>query len=241
MSNSVDSERRKFLSALGLAAAGSLTPAGSAPGRAGEFSSRVDDARRELQPLGADLGTLYPDLEKLAEGDTYSLSFLGSRFRELDEFKAAARQKVFELFLYKPAKVEHRAEVVERSEQSDHIREKIVFSTGPHFRVPAYVLIPKDLKKPAPAIVDLHSHGGMFLFGKEKVIDLDANHPAMTIYHERNYEGRPTATALVRRGYVVITIDAFYFWRARQLLYGCRTWPTDGSGQNTRSKKKPGS
>jgi dienelactone hydrolase len=84
--------------------------------------------------------------------------------------------------------------------------------------VPAYVLVPKKPRRPAPAIVDLHSHGGMFLFGKEKVIDLGANHPAMTEYHERNYDGRPTATALVRRGYVVVTIDAFFFGERRLLL-----------------------
>jgi dienelactone hydrolase len=84
--------------------------------------------------------------------------------------------------------------------------------------VPAYVLIPKPLRRPAPAIIDLHSHGGMFLFGKEKVIDLGNNHPALVAYHERNYDGRPTATALVRRGYVVITIDALMFGERRVLL-----------------------
>ena len=52
----------------------------------------------------------------------------------------------------------------------------------------------EKVKMPAPAIVDLHSHGGMFLFGKEKVIDRGKdNHPAMPGYHERNYDGRPTA------------------------------------------------
>jgi hypothetical protein len=58
----------------------------------------------------------------------------------------------------------------------------------------------------------------MFLFGKEKVVDLGDNHPAMTAYHEQNYDGRPTATALVRRGYVVISIDAFMFGERRTLL-----------------------
>ena len=96
----------------------------------------------------------------------------------------------------------------------------MVFSTTADFRVPAYVLIPKNLKGPAPAIVDLHSHGGMFLFGKEKVIDLGQgrNHPAMIEYQARNYDGRPTATALVRRGYVVISIDAFMFGERRTII-----------------------
>src|SRR5262249_54647568 len=79
-------------------------------------------------------------------------------------------------------------------------------------------LIPRGLRRPAPAVLDLHSHGGMFLFGKEKVIDLGRNHPAMTAYQEQNYDGRPTATALVRRGYVVITIDAFFFGERRLIL-----------------------
>jgi dienelactone hydrolase len=105
--------------------------------------------------------------------------------------------------------------VVDRADLGDYVREKVVFSTSPGFRVPAYVLIPKGLKGPAPAIVDLHSHGGMFLFGKEKVTDLGENHPTMVGYHERNYGGRPTATELVRRGYVVITIDALMFGERR--------------------------
>jgi dienelactone hydrolase len=107
---------------------------------------------------------------------------------------------------------------VDRVERDDHIREKVLFATAPQVRVPAYVLIPKRVKGTAPAIVDLHSHGGMFLFGKEKVIDLGHNHAAMTAYHARNYDGRPTATALVRRGYIVITIDALFFGERRLLL-----------------------
>src|SRR5205823_4732452 len=201
--------RRDCLSAAGLAARGPSRPAEPAP---------PADTPRDLKPTGADLGSLFPDVEKLADDNRYAFAFPGDRFRTFDDFKAAARDKVLELLLYRPEKVDPKAEVLERVEREDHVREKVVFSTGPHFRVPAYVLIPKKLKAPAPAVVDLHSHGGMFLFGKEKVIDLGVNHPAMTDYHERNYDGRPTATALVRRGYVVITIDAFLFGERRLLL-----------------------
>src|SRR5262249_43495619 len=110
------------------------------------------------------------------------------------------------------------AEVVERVERETHVREKVLFDTAPRVRVPAYVLIPRNLRGRAPAVVDLHSHGGMFLFGKEKVIDLGGNHAAMTDYHRRNYDGRPTATELVRRGYVVIPTDAFMFGERRLML-----------------------
>jgi len=176
------------------------------------------DPKRDLKTAQADLGSLFADVEKLAGAQKYPLSFLNGSFKRYEDFRAAAHEKVLDLLAYRPDKVEPKAEVLERVEAKDHIRERIVFSTGPQMRVPGYVLLPKNLKQPAPAIVDLHSHGGMFLFGKEKVIDLGNNHEAMTAYHETNYDGRPTATALVRRGYVVITIDAFGFGERRLML-----------------------
>lgn len=172
------------------------------------------------KPSKADLGTLFPDVHNLAAKRTYEFSFLGPRFKNLEAFKAAARAKVFDLLLYRPDKVAPRPEVLERVDCGAYVREKIVFSTSPEFRVPAYVLIPKKAKRPLPAIIDLHSHGGMFVFGKEKVIDLGENHPAMVEYHKRNYDGRPTATELARRGFLVISIDAFYFGERRAVLDG---------------------
>lgn len=204
--------RREFLERVGQTAALGLVAT------VGTEQTLGADLPRDLQSTNANLGSLFPTVERLADADRFTYSFLGDRFRTLDEFKKAGREKVFEVFLYRPEKVEPKAEVVDRADLGDYVREKVVFSTSPQFRVPAYVLIPKGLKKPAPAIVDLHSHGGMFLFGKEKVIDLGKNHPTMTDYHLRNYDGRPTATALVRRGYVVISIDAFLFGERRILL-----------------------
>ena len=40
-------------------------------------------------------------------------------------------------------------------------------------RVPAFVLVPKNLSAPAPAIVALHDHGGFYLWGKEKLVEVD--------------------------------------------------------------------
>jgi dienelactone hydrolase len=176
------------------------------------------DPPREWPPTGADLGTLFSDVEKLGAANPYAFRFPGGAFRNYQEYRAAARDKVLELLLYRPDRIDLRPEVLERVDCGDYVREKLLFSTSPVLRVPAYVLVPKGLKGPAPAIVDLHSHGGMFLFGKEKVIDFGTNHPAMTEYHAANYDGRPTATALVRRGYVVISIDAFMFGERRVLI-----------------------
>jgi dienelactone hydrolase len=197
--------RRDFLAAAGLMPlAGGLLPAA--------------DSASDLKPAGADLGSLFPEVEKLAEANRYAFALSGGRFRTFEEYRAAARDKVLDLLLYRPEKVNPKPEVLERVDRDDHVREKVIFSTAPGFRVPAYVLVPKNLKEAAPAVVDLHSHGGMYLYGKEKVIDLGDTYPALTAYQERNYDGRPTATALVRRGYVVITIDALGFGERRVLL-----------------------
>lgn len=207
--------RRDFLTALGGAAA-----LGAANTGADELAAAMPaDLVQAVAPT-ADLGSLFPDVQRLAGDAEFEFSFLQPRFRDWNEYRPLARDRILDAFAYRPAPVTPRAEVVDRADMGDHIREKVVFSTAPGLRVPAYVLIPKKLKGPAPAIIDLHSHGGMFLFGKEKVIDFGANrnHPAMVAYHEVNYEGRPTATYWVRRGFVVITIDALMFGERRVLM-----------------------
>jgi dienelactone hydrolase len=171
-----------------------------------------------MQPTGADLGSLFAEVERIAGCPTYSYSFLSDRFPDLAAFKKTARAKVFDLLRYRPPKVDPRPEVVEPSDHGDYIREKFFFSTAPEVRVPAYLLIPKNRPDKTPAIIDLHSHGGMFLFGKEKVIDLADSHPALREYQRRNYDGQPTSTALVRRGYVVLVIDALGFGERRVLM-----------------------
>jgi dienelactone hydrolase len=171
-----------------------------------------------LRESGADLGSLFAQVDRIAGHPHYAYSFLSDRFHDHAEFKKLARAKVFDLLLYQPDKVDPKAEVVERSDRGEYVREKILFSTAPEVRVPAYLLIPKNLKGKAPAIIDLHSHGGMYLFGKEKVVDLGDYQPVLTDYQRHNYDGQPTATALARRGYVVLVIDALGFGERRVLL-----------------------
>lgn len=195
-----------------------LASAAATPSLAQEPPSTPPDLPRPLTPSAADSGSVYPLIEQIAGNQQYPLSFLNKDFTSFAAYRDRARAAVLDALGSRPGQVQPNAEILDRRDMGAYIREKIVFSTTPHFRVPAYVFIPKNLKGRAPAIVDLHSHGGMFLFGKEKVSDLGRNHPAMTIYHKENYEGRPTATALVKRGYVVITIDAFPFGERRIMM-----------------------
>ncbi len=151
------------------------------------------------------------------KGD-FPLSFLNPRFTSLSEWTPLARGKVLDLLHYTPPPCSPAAETVERVDCGDYVREKVWFNTTPDVRVPAYVLVPKNAPKPAPAIVALHDHGGFYLWGKEKLVAIDGEHAVFTEFRARYYGGRSIAIDLVRRGYVVVVTDMFYWGERRMLL-----------------------
>ena len=132
-------------------------------------------------------------------------------------WKQRALARVLELLYYAPPPCDPKPEVVERVDRGDYIQEKVLFNTTGVFRVPAHVLIPKRAKLPAPAIVALHDHGGFYLWGKEKLLKNDDEHPALTEF-KACYGNRPIAADLARQGYVVIVIDMFYWGERRMVL-----------------------
>ena len=102
----------------------------------------------------------------------------------------------------------------------EYVREKLYFNTTPEVRVPAYLLLPKGEVKRRPAIVALHDHGAFFVWGKEKIIATENEHPALTEFKRTAYSGRSYGTELAKRGYVVIAIDMFYWGERRMQLAG---------------------
>ena len=174
--------------------------------------------RAPEKATGSDIGTLYEKIKIIADQNRYPMSVLSSSYDSMAEYRKTVQQKVLELFHYDPPAVEPDVEVVDRWETDDFIQEKIIFSTTPWFRVPAYVLIPKGFSGKRPAIVDLHCHAGAYVYGKEKVMPVRNPHPALVDLVEANYDGRHTSAELARRGYVVISIDRFYFGERRTLF-----------------------
>ena len=168
-------------------------------------------------PTGSDVGSLFPFIQSQAVKDP-SLSYLRDEFRDVAAWKRQARGKLLELLHYSPAKCDPRPEVVEETDKGDYVRQKVAFNTTPDVRVPAYVLVPKAARKtPAPAVVALHDHGGYYLWGKEKIVATEDEHPALAEWKKRYYGGNAIADVLARQGYVVVAIDMFY-WGERRLL-----------------------
>jgi dienelactone hydrolase len=162
------------------------------------------------------LGNQAPFLKTLERETNFSLSFLRDEFGDFNTWAPIARQKLLDSLLYSPTPVAPDAGVVETVDMGDYIREKVFFNTTPHVRVPAYVLVPKEAKFPAPAIVALHDHGAMYYWGKEKIVATEADsNPVLAEFKEVSYGGRSFTTDLVRQGYVVIAIDMFYWGERR--------------------------
>lgn len=168
----------------------------------------------------SDVGSLFPFIQAQAVTRDFPLSFLRDAFNDLTAWKRQARGKLLELLHYAPAPCEPRPEVVERSDRGEYVREKVYFNTTPDVRVPAYVLVPKGGRRPLPGIVALHDHGGFYLWGKEKLVETEDEHPVLGAFKKRYYAGASIASDLARQGYVVIVIDMFYWGERRMLLDG---------------------
>lgn len=164
-----------------------------------------------------DVGSLLPFIDSQALHGKAGLSYLQERFADLGAWKKEARAKFVELLHYSPAKMEPRADVIARVDRGDYWLETVQFNTTADVRVPAFVLVPKRGKVPAPAIIALHDHGGFYLWGKEKLVEHEKENASIAGFKRKLYGGKSIASELARQGYVVIVIDMFY-WGDRRML-----------------------
>lgn len=226
--------RRDLLAGLAAGASvpwwgSSLCGAEHAPTKADARSS-VDKiagpaARGDVpRPLDEDVGlstvgSLYGPIARIRDAYGWATeSFASDRYEAADHasWRSRTLRRVLESMRYAPQRADFGAETVERVDCGQFVREKVYFNTTPELRVPAFVLVPKNLKRKAPGIVALHDHGGFYRWGKEKLVHTADEHPSLTAFKKTGYDGRSVADDLARAGYVVIVIDMF-FWGERRL------------------------
>lgn len=96
-------------------------------------------------------------------------------------------------------------QVLEEVDCGSYVRRKIAYNVDPHDRVESFLLLPKNLRGKAPAVLALH---GTNRYGKELVagmIDVLPNSDAAAT--RRQYYGHE----LAERGYIVIAPDYWYY------------------------------
>jgi dienelactone hydrolase len=163
-----------------------------------------------------DLGSHWAFLEKLAADVRPRLSFLEDRFTDPQAWTEQARATLQDGLSYAPEPCDPQPETVERVDRGAYVRERVLINTAPHCRIPVYVLVPKELDKPAPGIVALHDHGGFYFWGKEKVVEVAPEHPELTRFKQGCYASRSIADELAKRGFVVVAPDMLH-WGERAL------------------------
>ena len=67
-----------------------------------------------------------------------------------------------------PEKCDLNPRLVERVQKDGYVREKVIYTVEEGEDVPAYLLIPDGVEKPAPAILCIHQHAAMFGIGKSE-------------------------------------------------------------------------
>jgi dienelactone hydrolase len=212
------STRRAFLQETALGTLGALSagrPAGAAP-RSPQAPASAP-APAVAAEADSDIGSLYPFVRSQAPTGPWPLSYLSPQFKDLGEWKRTARRHFLDLLHYAPPPVDPAPKMLGTVDRGDYVEEHVEFSTTPDIRVPASVLVPKRAPRPAPAIVALHDHGGFYFWGREKLLERPDEHPVLTDFKRQYYAGRSIASDLARAGYVVVTIDMFY-WGERRLL-----------------------
>ena len=83
----------------------------------------------------------------------------------------------------------------------------------------ALLLKPANAKKPLPAVLAFHDHGGNKYFGYRKITRTgEAEHPVIIAVQKEYYSGLAWANELAKKGYVVLVPDAFAFASRRVML-----------------------
>ena len=119
-----------------------------------------------------------------------------------------------------PENVPLNSERIQEIDKGDYIQKKIVFDSEADMSIPAYLLIPKDIKpnETRPGILAAHGHGN----GKDDVCGVFHGEPArIETINMLNYT---YAIQFVKKGFVVLAPD----WRGfgeRRLGYDFRSGP----------------
>lgn len=140
------------------------------------------------------------------------LSFLSGNYRDQELWRGYARKKIFELLHYAPPRIPFSEEILEEQSRGSYSIRKLWFSASQYSRVPAYLLMPRLRQGKLPGLLCLHDHGGLFAWGKEKLVPSAAdNSPALAAHKERFYSGLSVAHEFATAGFAVLVPDAFYF------------------------------
>jgi len=171
-----------------------------------EVLNRVTDRidLQEYENEGTESFTAFKTIkdQALNSNQIMSINSIKSR-KEKIRHTEKLREKIFELMGYSSVKKSPlNTRAIKKVDCGEYITEEIIFDSEPGISVPGYLLIPKNISFPAPAIIALHEHAGEHYFGADRVIGIGGSDPNQLYAKE-----------LCQRGYITLAIDARSFGR----------------------------
>lgn len=166
---------------------------------------------------GSFLGNIAPIARSIQQERGFPLEYAQRGALSIEEWQRRGRAEVQHQLSYWPKTVPLDVKVHAVTKREGYEIRTISFAGSPHYRIPAYLLVPNG-RAPFPGVVALHDHGGWFFHGKEKLVRMEGEHSAIQQFRDSSYSGRAYAEDLARRGFVVIVPDAFY-WGERRMQF----------------------
>jgi len=109
--------------------------------------------------------------------------------------------------------------VIKRERRDGYTLERLVLDLNGREPVPALLLIPDKLQKPAPGLLFIHWHGGMYDLGKEQLLIGDKAQPAYAPVC--GDKAQPAyAPVCAERGLVTLAIDSWCFGERKHVEPG---------------------
>jgi len=158
-------------------------------------------AGRKLDPVAFSM--------ELYERVKPSLGFKAKSRFEAEYWRRQLKEKLIELLGGFPrGRCNLDAEVTDRVEFPNYVRESVYFQSMENLTVFGYFLIPKGIKTPAPAILCLHGHGR----GCDEIVGIEEDGS-----QRKEYGGyqKDFAIQAVDHGYVAFAIEQLGFGRRR--------------------------
>jgi dienelactone hydrolase len=155
----------------------------------------------------------------LIEKQLPKLSFRRDEFKNIDEWRTLARNKVIERMSIPDIGGLPKVEVKRKFEYDGLAIEEISWQLPYGRPSEAFILKPAKATGKLPAILAFHDHGGNKFFGKQKITRTsDSQHPMMKSWQRDYYGNHAWANEIAKRGYVVMVSDAFDFESRRVML-----------------------
>ncbi len=170
-----------------------------------------------------DLGTRTPMVNALID------RMRKHRREELPKWVGNPRRKREQLLArvsYNPAPVPFRARLLREESFPAYVRRTYRLQINPDDQTEALLFLPRraSRRRPVPALLGIHEHGGQLLLGKVKLTHIKGMPATFRRYQERCYGGQPPADFFASHGFAVLVIDLFGFgsralWRRGEPPY----------------------